>query len=879
MKAKRPGYLTYMEIIAAIMATLMIVVSASASGGSMFSPGDLNAKSGNLLGGVTSHAEIAENCSTCHTAPWNTETMDDHCLVCHVDVAVELISPESVHGGMMQIDPNAKCRTCHPEHKGADALLTVIEGWQFPHDVSRFKLNSHQLTAEKEPFLCADCHGDDITTFDIFTCTECHGHMDMAFLINHHVAFGESCLECHDGVDRFGRDFDHNKFAFELNGQHASVECSKCHVMATTVAALQATSQACVSCHQKDDPHQGSLGPDCASCHSPDGWKPSTFDHDRSNFKLDGAHVRVACEQCHMNGVFLGTPQDCFSCHKQNDPHAGQFGTTCEKCHSTDAWKPALFDHNLTGFKLIGSHVNVDCNSCHVNGIFAATPSDCFSCHASQDAHQGQFGSNCGACHQSTKWSNAAFDHNATSFPLIGNHMSVSCLTCHKNGVFTGTSQDCFSCHAKEDSHMGQLGTNCATCHVPTGWNNSIFDHNTSAFPLTGKHAQVTCTQCHSSGQFKIPTNCNSCHAEPAFHIGAFGTDCVQCHTTDGWSSAPFIGIHFTALGQNFLDHHGATCKTCHTSIVHEYTCLACHESDPLLSQGGTPMPTATRTSNKSNVITSAAPSNIKKGHTSQVTVSLNDIPTQGYTSTEFTCTYDPAHVEVGSISVGNLFGIDAVLGMSEPRNGSFILAIAGSNGQRALNSGVAFTFQVQGMQAGETVVECKARVSEGLNTLQSVNSSPSNITIAEAIPTSTTEPTLASITGQVLTSKRVTVQLYNADNSIAATTTANPDGTFNINPPEGTYTIVASAEGFLSVQGSVTVTNGKFTSKPTVSLIAGDIDNNGFVDQIDALTIRMNYNSATPTAADLNNDGVINVLDLGLLAENYGQSGPQLWP
>jgi hypothetical protein len=61
--------------------------------------------------------------------------------------------------------------------------------------------------------------------------------------------------------------------------------------------------------------------------------------------------------------------------------------------------------------------------------------------------------------------------------------------------------------------------------------------------------------------------------------------------------------------------------------------------------------------------------------------------------------------------------------------------------------------------------------------------------------------------------------------------------------------------------------------------LIAGDIDNNGVIDQMDVLTIGMNYNNATPAAADLNNDGVISVLDLEILAENYGKSGALLWP
>ncbi len=88
----------------------------------------------------------------------------------------------------------------------------------------------------------------------------------------------------------------------------------------------------------------------------------------------------------------------------------------------------------------------------------------------------------------------------------------------------------------------------------------------------------------------------------------------------------------------------------------------------------------------------------------------------------------------------------------------------------------------------------------------------------------------------------------------------------------------MASAEGFLSAQGSVTAVNGSVISMPSVSLIAGDIDNNGVINQLDVLTIRMNYDTVIPAAADLNNDGVINVLDLGILAENYGKSGALLW-
>jgi hypothetical protein len=64
----------------------------------------------------------------------------------------------------------------------------------------------------------------------------------------------------------------------------------------------------------------------------------------------------------------------------------------------------------------------------------------------------------------------------------------------------------------------------------------------------------------------------------------------------------------------------------------------------------------------------------------------------------------------------------------------------------------------------------------------------------------------------------------------------------------------------------------------PTINLLAGDIDGNNVIDQMDALTIGMSYNTATPSQADLNNDGVINVLDLELLAHNYRKTGPTVW-
>jgi hypothetical protein len=129
-----------------------------------------------------------------------------------------------------------------------------------------------------------------------------------------------------------------------------------------------------------------------------------------------------------------------------------------------------------------------------------------------------------------------------------------------------------------------------------------------------------------------------------------------------------------------------------------------------------------------------------------------------------------------------------------------------------------------------------------------------------------------------VIASKPVTVSLYDAANTLVTSVTANPDGTFSLAAPAGTYSVVATASGFLSAQGSAVLNPGSTTTKPVISLRAGDIDNNNVIDQFDALTIGMSYNASTPAAADLNNDGIINVLDLELLAGNYRDTGPIAW-
>lgn len=579
----RLGCLTSTGIFATLITAMVIVGVAFASGSSMFSAGDLNAHGDTSYGGVTSHAQIPE-CSACHTAPWEKDTMADRCTNCHVDIASQMRDVAQLHGALYHGDPTLGCRHCHPEHRGVNAPFTVMNAGDFPHDSFGFSLAGHDRNAQNQPFTCKDCHNSDLTTFSPDTCQNCHQQMDVVFTQTHVLEFGTACLACHDGVDRYGEDFSHNNFTFQPVGKHTEIACSQCHLNARSIADLQSTPQDCFSCHQKDDAHAGKYGTDCGVCHSSEAWKPAKFDHNLAAFKLEGKHAEVTCEQCHINNVFKGTPSDCFSCHQKDDEHKGQFGTNCAACHTPNSWDGAKVDHSLFAFKLDGKHNNVECEQCHVNNIFKGTPSDCYTCHQKDDEHNGQFGTDCSACHTPDSWGNATFDHNLSTFKLLGKHASVKCEQCHINGVFKGTPADCYSCHKKDDEHNGQFGTDCSGCHTPDNWGNATFDHSRSIFPLTGGHVNLDCTRCHVNGQFKgTPTACVSCHADPAFHAGMLGTDCAACHNTSNWTQARFNLSHpepSAEEGGNGIFHGGATCRQCHPSSLREATCTACHDSN-----------------------------------------------------------------------------------------------------------------------------------------------------------------------------------------------------------------------------------------------------------------------------------------------------------
>lgn len=260
-------------------------------------------------------------------------------------------------------------------------------------------------------------------------------------------------------------------------------------------------------------------------------------------------------------------------------------------------------------------------------------------------------------------------------------------------------------------------------------------------------------------------------------------------------------------------------------------------------------------------------PASVLVGGTSTGTVMLSNIPQGGYASAEFTCSFNPALVSISNIADAGLFGSDSAAAINGPANGSFVFAVAGSNGQRATSDGAVFTFTVTALAVGEAEINCVARVSAG-GSLTTIASTPATLLITAGEGT---------VNGTVLAAKPVTVTLYDGQ-TVETSGLVDANGNFTLTAPAGSYSAVASAPGYLRAQGNAVLTSGVTTTMPTISLLAGDIDGNDVIDQFDALTIGINYNLAAPAAADLNNDGTINVLDLEMLAANYRDTGPTAW-
>jgi len=206
------------------------------------------------------------------------------------------------------------------------------------------------------------------------------------------------------------------------------------------------------------------------------------FDHLTTGFELRDAHRDMACEYCHVNGVFKGTPRNCAGCHTiggrisatPKPPKHVASDSNCALCHSGYNFAP-IFRMDHTGAKgtCFSCHNNVtatgkdtkhilsdnNCTACHTTVAF--TPArlehadllqkeQCASCHngiraSAKTLHHVITTSNCNDCHTTLSWSPARFNHSG---------VTGLCQSCH-NGITAmgkvsnhpATALDCSSCH------------------------------------------------------------------------------------------------------------------------------------------------------------------------------------------------------------------------------------------------------------------------------------------------------------------------------------------------------------------------------------------------------------------------------------------------
>ena len=467
------------------------------------------------------------------------------CSSCHLDA----------HRGQLALD----CLRCHTYSKWKPAAKFDHARAKYPLDGALQKLacqKCHPPTGEKSYLQFAGLR---------FTgCDSCHKDP-------HRAAFANPCVSCHSLAGwkpaRLATQFDHSRTQYALAGKHATLACDKCHA---TVNFKQPVAHAnCTDCHRKE-PHGGQFAGRvdrgaCSACHTPNGWKPSTFTlaaHRETRYPLEGRHAAVPCAKCHVpagqNTVYRVHGQRCADCHQ--DPHkarlAGRYADRCEECHTVNRFRPSTYSaakHAASRFALAGAHLAVTCADCHHRAQGGQAPVwqfqfariSCRECH--EDPHRDQFQhrlaaaravdpAGCDACHSFRTWRDTSrFDHAATSFPLKGAHRSTLCVKCHrpadpgspvKNVVFASAPKQCSGCH--QDAHEGQFlaspgGAECGRCHEPLQWKPALFNHeDASAFALTGAHRGVECRLCHTAQKevngrrvmlFKpTPRECKGCH-------------------------------------------------------------------------------------------------------------------------------------------------------------------------------------------------------------------------------------------------------------------------------------------------------------------------------------------------------------------------------
>jgi nitrate/TMAO reductase-like tetraheme cytochrome c subunit len=580
------------------------------------------------------HGSLEMSCTTCHRSdgwtPVKISRSFDHgkqgfplagahgsatCRACHssLDFKGTGSTCASCHKDVHRGELGADCSRCHTARSFLDRSTMARA-----HQLTRFPLEGAHLTAD-----CTSCHSPAAQGGQQFvatqtTCVGCHQADYAGAKDPDHTAggFPRECAQCHTVTVWSRARFDHDASRFPLTGAHRAVQCVQCHT-ANHFTGLRVD---CVGCHQLDynqaaTPNhvQAGLPTDCVACHATASWA-ATYDHNKTQFPLTGAHRATSCAECHGDGMYRGKPSTCTSCHQTDFNGAktpnhvqAQFSNDCTICHTTTAWQPAPFDHGTTQFALTGAHRAATCSDCHADGVYKGKLTTCVSCHqtdfngAQVPNHvQAQFPNTCATCHSTSAWQPAPFDHNTTKFALTGAHRAATCNDCHADGVYKGKLITCISCHqtdfngTRTPNHATSLfPTDCTPCHTTTAWTPATFNHSTTLFPLTGAHNTATCNDCHADGVYKgKPTACQSCHLQdfnsttsPNHPQLGWPQTCITCHSggsnTTAWDAGVTLPTQYHTMFSVTHEKARGDCTQCHLTTNYSQSTCSTHHHPP----------------------------------------------------------------------------------------------------------------------------------------------------------------------------------------------------------------------------------------------------------------------------------------------------------
>jgi hypothetical protein len=399
----------------------------------------------NLTGYSLSVPHAKKGCKDCHDSKYIVDQKIKTKKFTYMGVATECLN---CHSDYHQKTLPVSCLDCH----NPDAFKPATK---FNHSDAKFLLAGKHKTVD-----CIKCHKVETVDgkkFQHFTklnftgCISCHKDP-------HQNMFGQDCIKCHNNESfkdvnvNGGKNFDHNKTSFKLEGKHINIACVTCHKTKFTDPIKH---EQCVYCHTDYHNKQfvkNGVAPDCSGCHTVNGFTLFSYtleQHSQGAFPLRGAHEATPCTDCHKKDTkwnFKGIGSVCTDCHKDIHksiiPVKYYSDSNCKVCHTENRWSNVSFDHSSTEFALTGAHLKQSCRTCHFKedskGIiqqkFSELNKDCTDCH--DDKHFRQFEQNgttdCLRCHDTENWKDSKFDHNNTGFKLDGKHINVPCVKCHK---------------------------------------------------------------------------------------------------------------------------------------------------------------------------------------------------------------------------------------------------------------------------------------------------------------------------------------------------------------------------------------------------------------------------------------------------------------